>query len=321
MNNREKILAAAVAILFAYMGLQWIVTKRIIEPLRAKDVELANLELSMKTKEAEVTKAKQAEADVENWKSRALPQKTDLARTLYQDYLRTLCADAGISNTTTTSTRPNARGTYFTRLPFTLRAPGCDLMQLTKLLYAFYSSDILHQIRRISLKPVIERGRLREFDVTLSIEAISMSDALAKDDLPKLKAPPKGTPAPPPKRPITDFELFAKKNPFQPSRFIKSDEIVRSTEPDHDERADYYVFGTVVEDGVGKVLLKNSKAGKILKVPVGEEVKIGGLQAKVVEVLPGQRVVLQVGSQLGSVVPGRSLASWSALPQLSQARQ
>lgn len=318
MNQREKLLAGVIVLILGYFGIEWFVTKIIAGPLREKDELLASAEKQVQAKQAELMNCRAAQFDLERWKSRALPANISLAQTLYQDYLHRQLAAAGIERPTITPSSPsNARGKEaFVRLPYHVQAQ-CDLKQLTRFLYSFYQSGVLSQIHRVSLSPIVRDDRLKAFDVSLDIEAVSMHDAKSKDALP---APPTGTT---PARTIEEYALISELNVFSPTKWTaKSAPIVaapKSKPPAVDDRGNFYVRGTVIVDGIANLWLTNDKTKSRIVIPEGKELKIAGMEATVVKITSDQ-VVLRVDDKLGEVRLGGNLASWKQVEVVEATR-
>ncbi|MFO0944696.1 MAG: hypothetical protein U1D30_01925 [Planctomycetota bacterium] len=308
MSSREKILSMLIGGLLGFLALQYVVNKRILEPLHAKDAEINNLLAQVATKQQELVIARDAVFDIEQWKQKSLPPEPGLAQTLYQDYLRALLEKSGIAKPKITPAAPNAQGENMRRLPFAVSA-RCDLSQLSRFLYDFHTSHLFHQVRRLQLTPAIQDGKLIGFDVNLSIEAISLPDALAKSELPK----PKTNPAAKPPAPPGVYDLFVKKNLFQPTNLVDAQakvEVVADTATNKDERADFYLTATLEENGIAKLWLTNRQTNTRMVVLQGEDLKIGGFAATVIQI-SSQQVLLKIADKVGAVRLGRNLASWA----------
>ena len=123
-----------------------------------------------------------SEKRLADWKKRALPADTSLARSKYQDWLLGLAAKANFRGITLNANVAGAHREQFTRISFNLHAQA-KLGDLVQFMYEFYSAGFLHQIRDMTIKPV--PGGSRELDVKLTIEALSLPKAESKDRLPE----------------------------------------------------------------------------------------------------------------------------------------
>ena len=107
-----------------------------------------------------------------------------LARSLYQNWLRSLAARANFRGTKLASNDAGVRRDQFTRISFTLHAQA-ELGDLVKFMYEFYSAGFLHQIRKMDIKP---NKSSRDLEVNLTIEALSLPTAESKERLPEQEA-------------------------------------------------------------------------------------------------------------------------------------
>ena len=316
MNRREKILLGAVCAILGYLGLEWFIVNSVQGPIAAKEAQIEDLFGKIEAKRKELHAARIAQNDLARWRDRALPANVNLAQTAYQEFLRKLVEDVGIEAPTIT---PNAvfrnrKAGHFVRLPFTLTAK-CGLDQLTRLLHRFYGSGLLHQVRGLSLTPVITDDAVRTFDLTLTIEAASMRDAAAKDGLPNV---PPEAPDAPKLASLDHYAVFESKNVFQPTKLVdkapppppRVAEPVRAVV--EDDREDYKVTGTVEVDGVATLWLGNDETNQPLFVPEGEYLDIPGMRAKVIKVSP-REVLLEVDGRRGPLELGQTLAAWEAI--------
>lgn len=308
MSNRERILAAGVALLVGLIGVRWFVDRVIQEPLRLKDAELATLSEQVMKKQQELQEAQDAEFDIRDWQSRALPADMSLAQPLYLDFLQDSLALAGIHRPQLLPVSVERRANHYSvlRCPINVK---CTLDELTRFMNEFYATDLLHNFRNISIKPSPDhKGVVEEFDVAMTVEAVSLHDAVADDSLPGVDEFQQE-----PKPLAEELTLFASKNLFQPTELKKpAPPIVaraRPPAPEPDERGDYYINATLRHGSVGTVTFFNKKTKKELELHEGDKIEISGLKnAKVVEVSP-PKVLLQVDGSLALGVLGGDLKS------------
>lgn len=307
MNSRERILAAGVLLLFGYVGVKWFVDRVIQGPLNQKELELTAIMDQVAEKQRDLQHANDAEYDIGVWQAKALPADLTVAQGQYYAFLTESLSLAGVERPSVNpATALPKQGQDFVLLPFTINM-DCTLTELTQFLHEFYSSELLHQIQKLSIKPVLDRGKANEFNVIMLVEAMSMHDALAKDGLPGMELfPDEPRPLPP------ELTLFAKKNLFQPTAFKKPAPVtpVRTPPPPPkpDERGDYVVNAATKQADVGMVGLINVKTKRELALKEGDKLEINGLNATVVEVQP-PKVLLEVDGNLALVRVGRDLKS------------
>lgn len=303
MNKRERMLAICVALLVGTLSVQWFVKRVIQEPLSQKDVQLVALMDQVKTKQAELQRARDAEFDLRQWRDRALPGDVGLATALYQEFLHQSLARAGVERPSVSPSATMTHGDDYIQLPCMIRA-DCTLQQLSVFLNEFYSTDLMHQIRSLTITPRSQKGTAETFDVTMKVEALAMKDATAEDKLPGVEERDKPLPLP------KEYTLFAAKNVFQPTRLEKvaPPRVARATPPPtvRDERGDYEVSMAREENGIGTVGFRNTKTKRETILDEGELLEIGGLTAKIADVKP-PTVYLEVDGALASVRVGRTL--------------
>src|SRR5215212_8354203 len=96
MQKREKQLAAAVAVLFTVVGGKYVVESWQTS-VSQRSVRIANLEKDIAQKELKLTRGRQAGARLAGYEKRSLPADRQLARSLYQNWLRGLVDRAKFS--------------------------------------------------------------------------------------------------------------------------------------------------------------------------------------------------------------------------------
>lgn len=294
MNQREKTLALLVAGVGVVTFAPSIFARYWTEPIKGKDAQINALMDQIRAKQLEVARADDAAYDLRQWAGKALPADVHLSQTLYENYLHQLLDRAKIANPTITPGAPQVQADQFTRLPFNVHFQA-TLDSLAEALHDFHATPLLHQIRRLGLKPAVadgDRSVGEKFDVTWTIEAVLVDDATAKDALPaglpktKARLPP-------------EVALLTDKNIFQPTAFAPPapPAAVRQPDPPRDDRSDIYLTGAVTVDGVAQVWLTNRKTGERLAFRQGQTLSVAGMQAEVVEVRSDE-AVLRVASTL-----------------------
>jgi len=109
------------------------------------------------------------------YESQSLPGDWEVARSLYRAWLLELVDDVKLANPTVAS-GPARKERYHTLPSFSVRGHG-TLEQLKIFLFAFYQTDLLHQIRSLSIRPPAQGNQL---DLSMSIEALVL-DHIAPD--------------------------------------------------------------------------------------------------------------------------------------------
>jgi hypothetical protein len=108
------------------------------------------------------------------YESRSLPGNVEIARSLYQAWLVELVEEARMLNPSVKS-MPARKRLYYTTLSFSVRAHG-TLEQLKNFLFAFYQTDLLHQIRSLNIASVSKESQL---ELTMTIEALVLEPVAA----------------------------------------------------------------------------------------------------------------------------------------------
>ena len=89
---------------------------------------------------------------LEAWQKQSLPADRDVAQTLYREWLRAKCSDAGVTLDDIQTDQRTTRTEAYTTIGYTITAHG-SLKAVTSLLYNFYRSTVLQQITRLVTVP------------------------------------------------------------------------------------------------------------------------------------------------------------------------
>ena len=109
------------------------------------------------------------------YESQSLPGNGEIARLLYKAWLVELVEEVRMLNPSVESGAPfSQRGRYQT-LSFGVRARG-TLEQLKDFLFSFYQTDLLHQIRSLSITSVSKESQL---DLAMAIEVLVLEQVAA----------------------------------------------------------------------------------------------------------------------------------------------
>jgi hypothetical protein len=280
LQRREKILAAATGgmlVLLVFWFLFMMGDSRSSARLHADLVRLASdIQNKEKMLAAAATDAKQ----LDQWRRRSLPSDVTIARSLYQNWLRSAANRADFRRMNIDSKEGEARREVFTRLSFTLHG-HIRLSGLVEFLYEFYSAGHLQQIRQLDIKPLQNSRDL--LDVNMTIEALSLPGADSKDHL--SKEPGKGlrlAKLAEYRDPILERNLFA---PFVPPTTVRRDDTV-------DIAQFTFVTAFVEVDGARQVWLQDRVAGKTIKLASGETFQVAGVPGTVQAILPNETAIV-----------------------------
>jgi hypothetical protein len=185
LQKREKFLLSAVLGLVVAVGVAVFFMTGDSQSddylLKERDELSAELQKKKKEKKAAEDDAKQ----LVDWRARSLPSDLSIARSRYEVWLGKLSDTAGLRNFnihSDQSSSVNPKAAY-TRVPFTIRATANNVKQIVSFLYHFYSANQLQQIRSFDIKPASGSKSSGDFDLHISVEAISLPDATAKDNI------------------------------------------------------------------------------------------------------------------------------------------
>jgi hypothetical protein len=103
------------------------------------------------------------------YEKRSLPPEYELARAQYQTWLLELVEKTGFEKVDV-RLESHTPGEVFYRLKF-YASGDCNIEELTDFLHRFYSTNHLHRIQRLIVKPI---GNSKGLDIKLSIDALSL---------------------------------------------------------------------------------------------------------------------------------------------------
>jgi hypothetical protein len=311
LQKREKILGGLTAGLVAlWAGVSLL--SGVGNPFGGLNANRANLAGDVEKKRTLVEKGQQAEARLKDWRSRSLPSDPHTAQTLYQNWLLELAANSGLRDP---RVEPSAKRQYrdvYRSLTFSIHGRG-GLDEVTDFLYDFYSAGHLHQIRRLSFRPI---DGARQFDLSLLIEALSLASADRADELTdqpshKLADDDRETYI----KAIVDRNVFAAYSPPPPPR--PPEPPPAPAPPSFDHTKHTYVTGIVSVSGRPQVWIHIRTEGKRFRLHEGDAFQIGSLDGKVVRI-GAREVVLDLGQSRLLAFQGQSLADAQLLEKLDR---
>jgi hypothetical protein len=297
MQRREKMLAAVAGSLLLAVGGNYVYGK-LHDSYDQRLSQIESLNSKIHDKEFEIEKGLRAHKQLKTWNKTSLPSNSQLAATLYQNYLVSLLDDSGMDRVDIGANRPVSRGGVYHLLAFNIRAQG-TLEQLTDFLFRFYQAGHLHQIASLSAKP-IEESKL---DINLKVEALSLAKAelqdrlseetstrLAWDDVEDYQ------------QAISRRNLFA--NYVPPSLQREAPKPAASPPID---AAKFAVVSAIIEVGEKPQVWVNVRtSGEMLKRHEGDPVEVGLFKGKITRInsqsveieSEGQRKIVSLGQSL-----------------------
>jgi hypothetical protein len=273
-------------------------------PIREAERTAAKLEKGIEQRKTALAQAKTASELLDRWESQSLPADTEVARSLYQAWLLELVGDAEFSNPSVSSSEATGRKGVYQAFIFSLRARG-TLDQLRRFLFAFYQTDLLHQIRSLNITPI---GNAQLLDLSFTIEALAL---MTKGNLA------------PDASPETVFEQFRQRtwrtsDRLASDRLEAYDSVVQrnlfGTGPGETDPTDHtYLTSITATNNVPEVWFTLRTTDEVFKLRPGEPVQIGSLQFSVAETY-GTDVIIQTGDERWLLTLGDKLTDAFALP-------
>jgi hypothetical protein len=303
LKKRERILVIATGTLVLLWLVVTLLFSGLSSPFGSLHASRANLAEEVEKKKNQVQKGREAEARLDQWRRRALPSDPNAAKSLYQNWLLELAVRKGVRGARVEPTATRQRRGIYLSLAFSVQGQA-ELDELTRLLYDFYSAGHLHQIRRLSIKPL--EGS-REFDLFLLVEALSLPDAdrnneLTEESSDRLAAGDLETY----RKVIVDRNLFAPYSPPPPPVVRTEPREPPPPPPSFDHAKHTYVTGITAVDGIPQVWIQIRTKGQSLRLREGDRFEVGSLEGTVVRI--GTReVVIELGDERLLAFQGQSL--------------
>lgn len=289
------------AMLLYYLG--GLVFEQVVQgPLQATRQRTAQLRANIERRRKELQAAREAVQWLAYWQSQALPTNRELAQSLYQAWLVQLCDEAKLANRAITFGSPRSPGGAFQVLTFSLRARA-GLKEIVDFLFGFYRTDLLHQIRTLTLTPL---GDASEFDVTLTIEAAMLPDAYRNSADPEqvyreFSARTWRTSARVASARLEDYEeAIVGRNLFR---------VTALPDP-----LDYTFLTSITEvQGQREAWFFIRASDTLLRLKKGEILEVGHFRAHIREILESD-VLIEAEEQVWLVSLGENLSQATALP-------
>lgn len=292
MNKyRTPILIAILVAIVAWYGGDWLMHSSLFNPLDAYQKKKDQLLGQIAQAEKDLDKAKKVSRELDAFRERSLPGNAEVARSLYRDWLVEIIRKAGVTTPNVDCGEPVNRKGLYQVLTFNVRGRG-TLLALTKFLFAFYSTDQLHQIRTLMLTPQTS-GEL--LDLQITVEALILNNVSRKDQLNLEKADRLASTS------FTDYQTIAKRNLFG----------VTTSEADPTGFA--YLNAIVSSDGQPEAWFTLRNTDTVLKLKQGDTIEVGSFKGTVAEIRKAE-VILESDGERWLLSIGESLTRATALP-------
>jgi len=320
LQKREKILAASTGALLVVTAVFYLMsggssTSSISQLNRQYD----DLTVEVAEKQQQADRLEKYETQLDELENRSLPSNHEMARSLYQKWLRELVfTRVRFRDAKVDPGEPQPRANYW-KLRFTVIANG-TLTQLTEFLHGFYSVDHLHKIVRLTAKPL---GESETLVLVISIDALSMPGATRVDTLSKEPGNRLALSA------LEDYREVIVRRRVEEDRFVDTGGLFASYVPERrpppdppprDDRppepkppgfdiAKYTkVTATIAEDGRPEVWFGIKPTGKRLVLYEGDPFEVGPVSGTVVKIEPRRRyVIIEVDGRQHRLELGDSL--------------
>lgn len=304
MTNREKNLAILVAALVVgWAGWSGWTTHQAAYDQRASAVIDAQNALD-KARDEERRVKEAALEKLASYQERSLPTNLQVAQQEYRAMLLGAMQEAGLEIDDVTNTERRPGGEAYTSLGYAAKAEG-DLPAVTKFLYAFYDSPLLHKMTMLKLVPR-DGGRLQ---INFNATALSVAGA-------EIEA---GTPQGESGRPllggvdkylasIPARDVFSRYVPPPPPRPPAQPVVRRDPPPPpkFDDAAHAVVTGIVQAGDRLQAWITVRTTGEVLRLSEGDELQVGQLEGKI-ESVSAKQIIVQTGGERYATPLGANL--------------
>lgn len=281
MNSRERMLAIGVGLLaivwVAMMGVSGFQEARERNQRTLKNTKKA----LVKAQEA-AERGHKAQSQILKWAKQSLPTDTDIAKSLYEDWLREQLTASGLTVNEIDDKSPGGAKKRFEEISFLVSAEG-SLDQLSDFLYGFYQAGHLHRVSEANISPNKEETALK---ISLTIDALSLNDCKRTESLSER---PSELPLPP----LEELrEAIVSRNIFSVYQLNK-----RQTPDALDPvLAQARITSMLKGRGGWRMTIHRGDNGSILYFREGDSIEIGQFSGQVTQ-LDGRRAVVTVRNQ------------------------
>jgi hypothetical protein len=295
MTSREKLLAAGVAgTAVLYFGLG--AFNKFNDAVTAANNQAITAVERLGDANAAVKMGEQAYTKLHDWADRSLPTDREVAKSLYQDWVRAQLRAAGLTVEQVADKTNYRNAAHYSELAVEARATG-SLQQLTSFLYKFYTAPHLHRISTATITPTDNGAKL---SAVLGIDALILPNASRKSELAKDGEQPLP-------QPLEAYSAsLASRNVFAPhargGRERRDDSAARM--------AKFSGFNT---DGAGgyHMWIQVENDSRTRKYKVGDKIEYGEFSGTLLEVDPRHAVIetargkveVRLGKTLGDATP------------------
>ncbi len=293
MNQREKLLVGAVGLLVILWGgtIGW---GRYQAARMGNQNQQSSAEQQLSQARAASARGLRAQDMLRGWQRQSLPTNLDIAKSLYQDWLRQQLVEAGLTVRDLTESTSRSAQKHFSQVTFVVNAQG-TLAELTDFLYRFYQSNHLHRISAATLTPTITR---RALTVSLTIDALSLSECPRSDQLAEGSSDLFSESLEEIRQEIVSRNVFVAYGIDKPSE----QQVAESP----DEAAQAKITGMTRGEGGWQMTIRMGDSGRVRYFRQGDSIEIGRFSGEIVE-LDGRRAVVSRDDRRVQILLGQNL--------------
>jgi hypothetical protein len=307
MNTREKKLAAGLAAVLGVLAIYY-VYDILAGKFNDREKQIQKWNQTIEDNQTKLAAGDRAQRKMKQWERRSLPNDVKLAPSLYESWLLKLVDDSQLESATVQQQTTVGHTGTFEKYAFQIKADAdISMKQVVDFLYRFYSSNQLHKIRQLMIKPHVDGKAL---DVTIDIEALLLPGADRHDKLSNEKLDQLA---------LGDVKNYEKivddRNLF--SAYVPPHAQaprVEARRPPAVDAAKYAtVTGIIEQDDQPQVWVLVKTTGELLKLHEGEEFVVGNVKCKVLKIGVRDAVITTEG-KLVQVSIGDNLREGTPVP-------